>query len=125
MSFMSYGDGSESLIGCDFGVPLRAGDRAKKIILVEAAKVGERHYKIEPDGRNERLVGWLRGDRSWPGGRAGWTLPALTSSLAATNQRYPAAMDFAFGIPRQLLCDRSFAAGVGSDRPFERRIQVL
>ncbi len=42
--------------GCDFGVPMKSGDQAKKIILIEAIRVGDRRYTIEQTGRNERLV---------------------------------------------------------------------
>lgn len=37
-----------SVIGCDFGVPKRAEDWAKKIILVEAIKVGKKHDAVRP-----------------------------------------------------------------------------
>ena len=42
------------VLGGDFGVPKRAGDQAKKIIIVEAIRLGQRHYAIERTGRNFR-----------------------------------------------------------------------
>jgi hypothetical protein len=50
------GVAQEVVAGSDFGVPASAGQQAKKIILIEAARVKDRAYSIRPTGRNERLV---------------------------------------------------------------------
>lgn len=108
------------LIGCDFGVPKRAGDQAKKIILIEAIQVGARHYAIDPDGRNERLVRNHTQQDSWKGRRRGWTLPDLSDSLATDSAIKAAAFDFPFSIPLSLLADKEFARRV-NQRPFGTR----
>ena len=45
-----------TVLGCDFGASLRAGDQAKKNILIEAVRLGPRDYVVTPSGRNARLV---------------------------------------------------------------------
>lgn len=44
------------LVGCDFGVPIRAGDQAKKIILIEAVQLGAKRHAVRPYGRNARPI---------------------------------------------------------------------
>ena len=108
------------LIGCDFGVPKGAGDQAKKIILIEAIQVDSRHYAINPDGRNERLVRNHAQQDSWQERRRGWTLPDLADSLAADHSIKAAAFDFPFSIPLPLLKDEEFARRV-NQKPFGTR----
>lgn len=108
------------LIGCDFGVPKKAGDQAKKIILVEAVRLGQRHYAIEPTGRNARLVHNIASRAPWKERRRGWTLPDLAESLAADPSVKLAAFDFPFSVPVALLNDESFAGSMGQT-PFRTR----
>ncbi len=108
------------LIGCDFGVPLRAGDQAKKIILIEAVQISAKRYAVRPYGRNARLVRWLAGDRKWPIGRPGWTVPSLADALSTDNTVKTAAFDFPFSIPVSLLKDSGFARALNT-RPFMTR----
>ena len=108
------------LIGCDFGVPIRAGDQAKKIILIEAVQIGAKRYAVRPCGRNARLVRWLHGDRKWPLGRPGWTVCGLADSLASDSSVKTAAFDFPFSIPMSLLNDSFFAKALNTE-PFVTR----
>ena len=108
------------LIGCDFGVPKKAGDQAKKIILIEAVQIGARHYAIKPDDRNERLVRNHTQQDSWKKRRRGWTLPDLADSLAADHSIRAAAFDFPFSIPLSLLKNEEFARRV-NQKPFGTR----
>jgi hypothetical protein len=107
------------VIGCDFGVPKKAGDQAKKIILVEAVRLGERHYVIETNGRNARLASNHHNSAPWKG-RRGWTLPDLADSLCADRSVKVAAFDFPFSIPNALLHDGNFAQEMGQ-APFGDR----
>lgn len=108
------------LIGCDLGVPIRAGEQAKKIVLIEAVQIGAKRYGVRPYGRNARLVRWLAGDRKWPLGRPGWPLPSLANSLATDNTVKTASFDFPFSIPLSLLKDSGFARGMKT-KPFLTR----
>lgn len=101
------------VIGCDFGVPRKAGDQAKKIILLEAVQIGHRHYAIEPTGRNARLVHEYASGAPWQEKRRGWTLPALAESLCADSSVKVAAFDFPFSLPVALLNDGEFARLMG------------
>ncbi len=69
-----------TLVGCDFGVPATAGDQAKKMILIEATKIGEHHYAVTADGRNARLAGSKNRGKWWQR-RPGWTLPSPGSTV--------------------------------------------
>jgi hypothetical protein len=109
------------VIGCDFGVPKKAGDQAKKIILVEAVRLRERHYAIEPTGRNARLVHEFASGAPWKERRRGWTLPDLTDSLCADPSVNVAAFDFPFSVPVALLNDDGFARLMGQ-APFRTRL---
>jgi hypothetical protein len=95
--------------GCDFGVPKKAGDQAKKIIFIEAIRLGKQHYAIEPTGRNERLIRPFSKGGSWKENRRGWTLPELYGSLSADTSLKAAAFDFPFSLPLTLLNDKEFA----------------
>ena len=112
----------EVVVGCDFGVPASAGQQSKKIIAIEAVRIGEREYSVLPTGRNERLrlshPPSTSGD--WQSRRPGWTLPALTASLALDPAASVAAFDFPFSIPISLLTSKDFAEAVGSE-PFHTR----
>jgi hypothetical protein len=101
------------VLGCDFGVPKKAGDQAKKIILVEAVRLAPRYYAIEPSGRNARLVGEFARGGPWKENRRGWTLPDLSRSLRADASVQVAAFDFPFSIPAALLTDGEFARLLG------------
>lgn len=121
MMLESSEETADKILGCDFGVPKRAGDQAKKNILIEATKVAERHYAIRPSGRNRRLLTWLSGERMWPIGRPGWTLPDLARSLGNDTSVRVVALDFPFGIPQTLLESDEFARVVGREKPFQNR----
>lgn len=95
--------------GCDFGVPKNAGDQARKIILIEAIRLGERHYAIEPRGRNERLIRRLSSGGHWKQNRHGWTLPDLHDSLSHDFSVEACSFDFPFSIPLALLTDEGFS----------------
>jgi hypothetical protein len=82
------------VVGCDFGVPKKAGDQAKKIILVEAVRLGQRHYAVEPTGRNARLVRDIASRGPWKERRRGWTLPDLADSLSSDPTVKVVAFDF-------------------------------
>jgi hypothetical protein len=97
------------LVGCDFGVPRTAGEQARKIILIEAVKLADRHYAIEPNGRNARLIQTHGAGNSWKARRRGWTLPELLLSLGADASVELAAFDFPFSLPVSLLRDEAFA----------------
>ncbi len=113
-NFLSYttGEPMQFLIGCDFGVPRKAGDQAKKIILIEAVQVGDHHFQINADGRNERLVRHHMPSDAWKKNRRGWTLPDLADSLVTDSAVTVAAFDFPFSIPKSLLDDAAFAGRV-------------
>jgi hypothetical protein len=106
--------------GCDFGVPQTAGEQAKKIILIEAIRLGDRQYAIEPTGRNARLVRVVSNDAPWMDKRQGWTLPDLADSLSADRSVKVIAFDFPFSIPVSLLRDSDFA-GRMKESPFMTR----
>ena len=110
----------QKIIGVDFGVPRRAGDQAKKIILMEAVKLSGKRYSIEPAGRNERLVR-PSGGKSWRQRRRGWMLDELRESVCRDGDVGVAAFDFPFSVPLELLRDRSFAQAVGAAREFSTR----
>lgn len=95
--------------GCDFGVPKKAGDQAKKIILIEAVRLDDRHYAIEPTCRNERLIQPFVKGGHWKQNRRGWTLPELHESLSIDYATKACSFDFPFSIPLTLLNDQSFA----------------
>ena len=61
----------ERVVGSDFGVPASAGQQAKKIILIEAVRTGERSYAIGNSGRNERLVSDFGNAVDWKDRRRG------------------------------------------------------
>lgn len=100
------------------GVPLRRGEQPKKIILIEAQRVGERQYVISRDGRNARLIRERAGEQVPNLNRPGWTLQELATSVANDPLATVAAYDFPFGIPIELLDDPAFAAAVGRERRF-------
>ena len=108
------------VLGCDFGAPKRAGDQARKNIAVEAVRLGERHYVIEPTGRNARLVHEFDAGGSWQERRRGWTIPELTDSLCADAAVKVVAFDFPFSLPVALLNDAAFA-GLMGQAPFASR----
>jgi hypothetical protein len=108
------------VLGCDFGVPRKAGNQAKKIILLEAVQLGQRHYAIEPTGRNARLVHEYASGVPWKEKRRGWTLPDLADSLCADPSVKVAAFDFPFSLPIALLNDDEFARLMGQ-APFHTR----
>lgn len=108
------------VIGCDFGVPKKAGDQARKIILIEAVRLGHRHYAIEPIGRNRRLVHDFARGAPWRERRRGWTLPDLAKSLSPDPSVRVAAFDFPFSLPIELLQDPEFA-GLIHQAPFQSR----
>lgn len=95
--------------GCDFGVPRRAGDQAKKIILIEAIRAGDQRYIIERTGRNERLVRPFAKGETWKHNRRGWTLLDLYQSLSNDYSVKACSFDFPFSIPQSLLSDAGFA----------------
>lgn len=106
--------------GCDFGVPSKAGDQSKKIIFIEAVRVGSRSYIIEKTGRNERLVRPFLSGGAWRRNRRGWTLPDLYESLSNDYSIKACSFDFPFSIPRSLLNDKEFAQCMGQ-APFRTR----
>jgi hypothetical protein len=103
----------ELVTGSDFGVPASAGQQAKKIILIEAARLKDRAYSIRPTGRNERLVRTSSPGTDWRNSRRGWTVPELADSLASDSLVTVSSFDFPFSIPLSLLKDREFARLVG------------
>jgi len=104
----------EKLLGSDFGAPSSAGQQAKKVILIEAIRLGERSYAIRPTGRNARLRTTLTGP-TWRDRRPGWTIPELAESIACDPSVSVAAFDFPFSIPLSLLNDPGFAQAVGQE----------
>ena len=108
------------IIGCDFGVPICAGDQARKIILIEAIRMGPKRYAVRPYGRNARLVRPLAITKDWRLGRRGWTLPELAESLATDKTVRTVAFDFPFSIPMSLLSDANFAQVLDA-KPFLTR----
>jgi hypothetical protein len=111
----------EVVIGSDFGAPASAGQQAKKIILIEAIRVSERCYIIQPIGRNERLVREVPEGASWSANRRGWTVHELTESLASDKQVSVVALDFPFSIPISLLNDSEFAGRLEQKQAFGSR----
>lgn len=103
----------EIVTGSDFGVPASAGQQARKIILIEAARLKERAYSIRPTGRNERLVRTPTPGTDWRASRRGWTVPELADSLASDSLVKVSSFDFPFSIPLSLLNDPEFARLVG------------
>ena len=103
----------EMVTGSDFGVPASAGQQAKKIILIEAARLKDRTYSIRPMGRNERLVRTPAAGTDWRASRRGWTVPELADSLASDLSVTVSSFDFPFSIPLSLLNDPEFAQLVG------------
>ncbi|QDT03794.1 Alpha/beta hydrolase family protein [Rubripirellula lacrimiformis] len=101
------------VMGADFGAPRKAGDQAKKIILMEAIRLGDKKYAIEATGRNRRLTRPFDSKQSWKHNRRGWTLPELSDSLESDCTIRSAAFDFPFSIPIGLLNDPEFAARLG------------
>lgn len=110
----------EIVTGSDFGVPASAGQQAKKIILIEAARLKERAYSIRPTGRNERLVRTPVAGTDWRASRRGWTVPELAESLASDSLVTVSSFDFPFSIPLSLLNDPEFARLVGKPTFFKR-----
>ncbi|MFK7820054.1 MAG: hypothetical protein AB8G99_15140, partial [Planctomycetaceae bacterium] len=102
---------SFQVIGCDFGGSARAGEQAKKIILIEATWSGDGVYRVSGEGRNGRLVRELNSTH-WRERRRGWTADELVVSLHAGNAVRVAAFDFPFSIPLELLQSEAFAAAV-------------
>lgn len=98
--------------GCDFGGSKRAGEQARKIILIEAERLTMGHYVVSADGRNQRLVRSLDGP-SWSDRRRGWTVTELTESLNNDASVQVAAFDFPFSLPCELLESAEFARSVG------------
>ncbi len=111
----------EYVLGSDFGAPATAGQQAKKVILIEAARLGERSYAIRPTGRNSRLRTTLSGP-TWRDRRPGWTIPELAESMVRDRSTTVAAFDFPFSIPLSLLEDPDFARAVGQE-VFGRRVE--
>lgn len=107
------------VIGCDFGAPKRAGDQAKKNILIEAVVMGPKHFAVRPFGRNGRLLGNAASKTDWKSRRCGWTLPDLVKSISEDETLIAAAFDFPFSIPVELLRSTEFAQAVGVSAPFE------
>ena len=100
------------IIGVDFGVPRRAGDQAKKIILIEAVKRSGRRYAIEPTERNERLVRLVAGN-GWRGRRRGWTMDELRDSLCGDIDVAAAAFDLPFSLPSRTSARSRFCPSRG------------
>lgn len=97
-----------SVIGVDFGGPSKQRDQRRKIVAVEATRVGCSHYAVRARGLNARLLA------SPPG----WTPSELAQALINLPHPIAAGLDFPFSIPRLLLDDRQFAAAVGHSRLF-------
>jgi hypothetical protein len=112
----------EVVLGSDFGAPARAGDQARKIIVVEARRLGKRKYSVEAKGRNERLTRVNDPHQSWELNRRGWTAWELGESLVSDTRNLVTvtAFDFPFSIPLELLQSASFASVVGQS-PFQNR----
>lgn len=113
------------VVGCDFGASSKAGQQAKKTILIEAERVSDGIYRCHNSGRNERLVSSSqlsnqRSSASWKQNRAGWTIADLAKSLANDSSIAAAAFDFPFSIPIQLLQSTAFSETVG-EKPFQIR----
>ncbi len=100
------GNSSEDLeivIGCDFGASAKAGDQAKKVILIEAFRLKSKEYVIFATGRNSRLHRAIFPPGSWRNNRCGWTIPELAQSLANDHAVTVSSFDFPFSIPMSLL----------------------
>ena len=108
------------VIGCDFGGSKRAGEQARKIILIEATLLATGKFVVSTDGRNERLVRSLEGP-TWSDRRRGWTVTELAESLTADASVQVAAFDFPFSLPCELLESAEFAESVGRARFRSRR----
>ncbi|MGL6075983.1 MAG: hypothetical protein ACRC8S_17640 [Fimbriiglobus sp.] len=100
---------TEIVLGIDYGAPIRAGEQARKNIVLEAVRTGERSYRLGATGRNRRLVAPETQD-GWRATRHGWTIPELLDSLIHDKTVSVAAWDFPFSIPLQLLNDHDFAS---------------
>jgi hypothetical protein len=124
----------QTIVGVDFGVPRRAGEQAKKIILIEAKKRSDESYEILPKGRNARLVAGIADcsinrsrnrsvDRGthWRDRRSGWTMEELRDSLVGDDLVAVAAFDFPFSLPTEILEDVVFANAVGRAEAFGTR----
>lgn len=96
-------------IGCDFSGNLTAGEQAKKTILIEAVRIGPKSWRIEPTGRNERLIRRPDRRKPWRHNRRGWTIAELADSLCQDSSIIAGGFDFPFSIPVTLLKDSAFA----------------
>jgi hypothetical protein len=113
----------ERVLGCDFGAPLRAGDQAKKNIVIEAVRSPKGEYAITPHGLNRVLVEDFNPLNQWYIARKGWTIPGLLETLLKLTPSV-AAFDFPFSIPVELLESVEFAAAVGAE-PFRTRAKFV
>jgi hypothetical protein len=101
-------DDLHSVVGVDFGGPSKQRDQRRKIVAVEAVRVGRRRYAVRARGLNARLLA------SPPG----WPPSELAEALIDLPHPIAVGLDFPFSIPRLLLDDRQFASAVGEGRPF-------
>jgi hypothetical protein len=100
---------SGTIVGVDFGAPARARDQRRKIIAIEADRNGDKRYRVQYSGLNERLA---LGDAP-----PGWSAKELLDELLARPVRV-AAFDFPFCVPSELLRDPEFAGAVGERERF-------
>ncbi len=92
--------GGERVIGIDFAGPGRLAQQRRKILAVEARRLGRGRYAIRADGLNAQLL------RSPPG----WTAGDLAGAILRRPGRVSVvAADFPFSIPAELLVRDSFA----------------
>jgi hypothetical protein len=73
---------SGTILGVDFGAPRLARDQRRKILAVEAERVGDRRYQVRRSGINERLT---VGDAP-----PGWSAKELLDELLRRPVRGPA-----------------------------------
>jgi hypothetical protein len=114
----------EVVLGIDVGVPIRAGEQARKTIVVEAKRLRDRVYSIHSSGRNRRLIHGQPSQTDWRKTKRGWTIPELTTNLASDKNVSVAALDIPFSIPQKLLRDPTFAAQLGQEA-FETRARFV
>src|SRR5436309_1339568 len=98
------------LVGVDFAGPKDARQQRRKILAIAATRLGERQYRIAPDGFNARLLQ----SPACPG----WTAEELAGALIRDYPAGVVALDFPFSIPEVLLASPEFAAAVGAEHPF-------
>lgn len=101
----------ETVVGIDFAGPASASAQRRKILAVEARRLGRARYAICAGGLNRRLLRAPPGWTAWDLAEAIVAAPAPVSVVAA---------DFPFSIPAPLLELDAFARLANHARAFRR-----